>query len=154
MKCEYRVQPGELSQSMRVFVFLSLEVQWWLELLMGLIITKTYLYHWLSIFAQFWTQFYCSSTIKRFLSANEFKIESNLSRYMSKQGRSFPLGRAVPCVTKGAPVEGKHTSPPSLLQESLSPTKVHSFHCWLDIALTNRKLERSVYQTPAIVWGL
>lgn len=87
---------------MRVFVFLSLEVEQWLELLMGLLLTKTYLCHWVYIFAQFWTRFYCSTTIKCFLSANEFKTESNLCSYMSKQGNSFPLGRVVLCVTKEA----------------------------------------------------
>lgn len=93
MKCEYRLQPRAFVVNESICFSLSgSSSQWWLELLMRLMVTKTYLYHWLYIFAQFWTRVYCSTTIKCFLSANEFKTESNLSSYMSKQSNSFPLG--------------------------------------------------------------
>lgn len=143
MKCEHSVQPRAfiVNESICFPLSGSSAVA---RITKGLLVTKTYLYHWLYIFAQFWTRLYCSTTIKCFLSVNEFKTESSLCNYMSKQGTSFSLGRAGLCVIIGGQVEGNCASPlsPFLLQfwESLSSCKFHSIHFWFDIMLTNIEL--------------
>lgn len=84
---------------------------------MELIITKTYLYHWLCIF---------SSSEHNCIILMSSKLNLILVVLWVKQHGLFPLRRAVLCVTKGSQVGGKCTTTESLF--SFSAIRKHELH--------------------------
>lgn len=70
---------------------------------------------------------------------------TSVPTWVRRQG-SVPLGRVFLSITEGQP--GGEGHPYSLPSWGASSIEVHSIGCRLDIMLTHRKLQLSVYQTP------